>query len=425
MEMESPSKRKRSQDHDDPEKTPQAQPNAINPTIFDNPPPPFNVAATSSDDDPTDATSLFSRTLAARPHFPKPKPPSSTRSLSPSKQYRKRSDLQRLDHPIHFSLESDLKAALPADAHDLYDALDNAHWGVDILPYTLKDRNDVKIPGVKRTMWQEQDPNISENDIEALIEKHKRIEEIVKRTKQCADRGRSEAAWNHIHDQVLHLFAETPSVIAEDITTARIVPRFRPCIITQDDDSISSVSSHTSSHASTTSRGQAINSVHKMVDFALTLEPDVALARTIEQYTRLSADGTINQTSYFPLKNCPAPVFIETKTASGNLDTSGVQLGVWIAAWHASLRSIMTRGGVQEQIITVPLIQVLEGSWTVMYAVDADDSVKILYSGQVIIGSSNSLMGMYQLQAALNAIVKWMEGPFRTWITRVLTTALQ
>ncbi|KAF5978828.1 methyltransferase type 11 [Fusarium coicis] len=417
--MESPSKRKCREQPEaeapfDPDKTPQSSTSHSANSIFDQPPPPFHVTASTIDS--------FPRVLAARPHFSKSASSTSQRSPSPSKQYKKRSDLHRLNRPIRFSLEPDLKAALPPDAHNLYKALHDVQWGYDILPHALKDREGFEIPDAHRSMWQSPDPSVDDDTVKGLLERHACFQDIVSRTKQSADRGRSEAAWNsHVHYQVLHMLAETTSIIAEDITSARIVSRFRPCVVAVDEEdaSVSSTSSNTSA-----SRGHTAKSVHKMVDFALALEPDPQLANIIERFTKLSVDGTVNQTAYFSLRNRPATVFIETKTTSGNLETSGVQLAVWIAAWHESLRSIMTRGGIDERIITVPLIQVLEGTWTVMFAVDGGDELKIVYGGQVMIGNSNSLMGMYQLQAAFKAITEWMEGSFNVWITRVLTTAL-
>ncbi|RFN46145.1 methyltransferase type 11 [Fusarium flagelliforme] len=431
--MESPSKRKRTEDRQhaqqDPEKTPQAPVSNNTNDIFDHPPPSFNVAGSTVDS--TDATSIFTKVLDSRPHLPfrQASQQRNQRSPSPSKQYRKRSDLHRLNHPIRFSMESDLRKALPSDAHDLYDALQEVQWGSEILPHALKDRPNVEIPNARRAMWQPADETLGENAVKSLVEKHSRFEDIVRRTKQSTEWGRSEAAWNsHIHYPVLHMLAETPSVMPEDITSARIVPRFRPCFITVDDDveSASSTSSRNTSATSNTSvsRAHTTKSVHKMVDFALALEPDEQLAAIIKQYTHPLADGTVNQTAYGPLKNRPAPVFIETKTSAGNLETSGVQLGVWVAAWHESLRSIMRRGGAVERIITVPLIQVSAGSWTIMFAVDGGNEVQILYAEQAIIGNSGSLTGMYQLQTAFKAIADWMEGPFKTWITQVLTRTL-
>ncbi|KAG7408807.1 hypothetical protein Forpe1208_v012087 [Fusarium oxysporum f. sp. rapae] len=398
--MESPSKRKRTEDRQraqhDPEKTPQAPVSNNTNDIFDHPPPSFNVAGSTVDS--TDATSIFTKVLDSRPHLPfrQASQQRNQRSPSPSKQYRKRSDLHRLNHPIRFSMESDLRKALPSDAHDLYDALQEVQWGSEILPHALKDRPNVEIPNARRAMWQPADETLGENAVKSLVEKHSRFEDIVRRTKQSTEWGRSEAAWNsHIHYPILHMLAETPSVMPEDITSARIVPRFRPCFITVDDDveSATSTSSHNTSATSNTSvsRAHTTKSVHKMVDFALALEPDEQLAAIIKQYTNPLADGTVNQTAYGPLKNRPAPVFIETKTSAGNLETSGVQLGVWVAAWHESLRSIMRRGGAVERIITVPLIQVSAGSWTIMFAVDGGNEVQILYAEQAIIGNSGSL----------------------------------
>ncbi|CVL07405.1 uncharacterized protein FMAN_14339 [Fusarium mangiferae] len=216
------------------------------------------------------------------------------------------------------------------------------------------------------------------------------------------------------------MLAETTSVIAEDIRSARIASKFRPCVVTIDDNaSVSSASSNTSA-----SRSHTVKSVHEMIDFALVLKPDQELASIIEQYTKLSTDRTVNQTTYSPLKIRAVPVFIKTKMTSAKIETSDAQLGVWIAAWHESLYSIMVCGGNHERIITVPLIQVLKGTWTVMFSVDGENELKIVDGGQAMIGNSNSLMGMYQLQAAFKAITQWMEEPLKGWITRILTTAL-
>lgn len=119
----------------------------------------------------------------------------------------------------------------------------------------------------------------------------------------------------------------------------------------------------------------ATKSVHKMVDFALILTPDKDLEALIETFTKSSPTATINQTAYYPLKSRPAPVFIETKTSAGNVEAANVQLGVWIAAWHESLRSLMRLGGGVERIITLPIFQVINGTWTLMFAVDAQTEI--------------------------------------------------
>ncbi|KAM0266718.1 hypothetical protein ACHAPA_006640 [Fusarium lateritium] len=186
--MESPSKRKRTGDRQhaqhDPEKTPQAPVPGNGNDIFHHPPPSFNVAGSTVDS--TDATSIFTKPLDSRPHLPfrQTSQQRSQRSPSPSKQYKKRIDLHRLSHPIRFSMESDLRKALPCDAYDLYDALQEVEWGSEILPHTLKDRPDVEIPNAHRAMWQPADETLGENTVKSLVEKHSQFEDIVRRTKQ-------------------------------------------------------------------------------------------------------------------------------------------------------------------------------------------------------------------------------------------------
>jgi hypothetical protein len=61
-----------------------------------------------------------------------------------------------------------------------------------------------------------------------------------------------------------------------------------------------------------------------MVDFALVLTPDKDLEALIDLIANSSPEATINHTVYFALKTRPSPVFIETKTASGNIESANV-----------------------------------------------------------------------------------------------------
>uniref|UniRef100_A0A0D2YD75 PD-(D/E)XK nuclease-like domain-containing protein n=1 Tax=Fusarium oxysporum (strain Fo5176) TaxID=660025 RepID=A0A0D2YD75_FUSOF len=332
------------------------------------------------------------------------------------------------DIPVRFTPEKNLRAALPSDAHDLYDALVTAEYCEAILPAALKDVPGLELPDTRPYMWQQADKTTDNRTNISIVDKNSRFQEIIERSNESSKLRRSEAAWNsHVHWHILSQLAETSSVRVEDITSARIVPRFRPCFTASDDfpdeTGSSSTGSYSTNSNTSASRVNTAKSVHKMVDFALVLEPDQDLAAIIERLTKFPHDATVNQTAYFPLKNRPAPVFIETKTAAGNGETADVQLGIWIAAWHGSMRSLMKRGGMVERIITVPLIQVTEGRWTVMFAVDAGSEIQIAYR-DFKIGSSDGPIGMYQLQAALLAITKWMEGAYKTWITRVVSRAL-
>ncbi|KAJ3455832.1 hypothetical protein MRS44_017314 [Fusarium solani] len=92
-----------------------------------------------------------------------------------------------------------------------------------------------------------------------------------------------------------------------------------------------------------------------MVDFALVLMPDNELETLIDPIVNSSLNAIINQITYYALKTRPAPVFIKTKTASGNIKAANVQLGIWIAAWHNSMRGLMGAGS-PERVTPIPVI---------------------------------------------------------------------
>ncbi|KAG5762137.1 hypothetical protein H9Q72_009764 [Fusarium xylarioides] len=378
--MSSPSKRQRTEGSDpfvDCDKTPRRPVTSAPDSILYDPAPSFDIPGSTAHS--TAPKSVFTDVLASRPHFANSQsrqPP----SPSPSKQYRKRNDLLRLDYPVRFTPEKNLRAALPSDSHDLYDALVTAEYCEAILPAALKDVPGLELPDTRPYMWQQADKTTDNRMDISIFDKYARFQEIIERSNESSKLRRSEAAWNsHVHWHILSHLAETSSVRVEDITSARIVPRFRPCFTTfdefLDEAGSSSAGSYSTNSNASGSRVNTAKSVHKMVDFALVLEPDQDLAALVERLTKFPHDATVNQTAYFPLKNRPAPVFIETKTAAGNGETADVQLGIWIAAWHESMRSLMKRGGKVERIITVPLVQVTEGRWTIMFAVDAGNEI--------------------------------------------------
>ncbi|CAH0023418.1 unnamed protein product [Clonostachys rhizophaga] len=356
-------------------------------------------------------------------------------SKSPSKQHRRVADLMTLDRPVRFKMEMNMRDALSSDAQGLYNALVRAERGEGILPPTLTDIPGMDPMDISPYMWQQAIAGTdAQSSDSSVADKHRRILDIVKVSHKSSELHRSEASWNTmVHYPLLYELTSSSSVRVEPIMSAQIVPAFRPSFYNQSYDEVSSPStgfsfSNTDSISSyesnaSPSRMNATKSVHKMVDFALTLTPDKDLEALIETFTKSSPTATINQTAYYPLKSRPAPVFIGTKTSAGNVEAANIQLGVWTAAWHASLRSLMRLGGGVERIITLPIIQVINGTWTLMFAVDAQTEIHIL-DRDFRIGNSSTVFGMYQLQAALSAIIVWMEGEFKGWITRVLQRAL-
>ncbi|RSL40498.1 hypothetical protein CEP54_016101 [Fusarium duplospermum] len=476
-DMPSPSKRPRREEDDgdvfgDTDATP-TQPQrsgATDNTGSDacrSPAPSFSLEMRSST--PTSAPSSYGNVLANVPHIPAPgmakdqksqpsRPSASSRrrqsqrqsperagSKSPSKRYRRMADLSALSRPVMFEKVMDMKAKLPTDVHDLYDALAMASRGEEVLPAALAD-----VPGVSRKdfrpyMWREPVEVKSTVTSDAagtaskpwnrsVAERHGRILEIIEESNESGRWHRAEPAWNSdVHKPLLKELASSSSVRVENVTAAQIVSAFRPSFKVQDSEdvpstptgsSFSDTGSMISVSESNASRSwkKVGNSIHKMVDFALVLTPDKDLEALIDPIANSSPKATINHTVYFALKTRPSPVFIETKTASGNIESANVQLGIWIAAWHERMRSLMGPGSM-ERVIPVPVIQVVDGVWTLMFAVDGEDNKIHIFDQDMRIGNSGTILGMYQLQAALSAISAWIEGDFKMWITRILRTA--
>ncbi|RSL71723.1 hypothetical protein CEP53_001384 [Fusarium sp. AF-6] len=165
--------------------------------------------------------------------------------------------------------------------------------------------------------------------------------------------------------------------------------------------------SSVSEHSMGTTRTSP-SSVHKMVDFALVLSPGSELQNLIRIFLskQSSKTSTINQTSFEPLRIRLAPTFIETKTASGNVDTANAQLGIW----------------VEQSVITVPVIQVVGSVWTLLFVTDAGPEIHLL-DGDFRIGDTSTIVGIYQLQAAMSALGVWVKETFEPWITSLLARA--
>lgn len=210
---------------------------------------------------------------------------------------------------------------------------------------------------------------------------HEKLLEIINLSRESRVLNRSEAAWNTMvhYPLLVQLTSHASSIRVEPITSAQIDPAFRPLANLDNSNAGSSSSAASVSSRNSTSEWgtdassskQGTQAVHKMVDFALVLLPDDDLEAGMKRYRSSASPQTVNQTMYYPLVIRPAPVFIETKTSAGSIEEANVQLGIWIAAWHQSMRRMIDLNGMQEKVITIPLLQVVNGVWTVMFALDA------------------------------------------------------
>ncbi|UPK92630.1 hypothetical protein LCI18_003565 [Fusarium solani-melongenae] len=102
------------------------------------------------------------------------------------------------------------------------------------------------------------------------------------------------------------------------------------------------------------------------------------------------------------------------------MDTANAQLGIWVAAWHQRLRSIINLGGGTGRIIIVPVIQVVGSVWTLLFVTDTGPEIHLL-DGDFRIGDTSMIVGMYQLQAAVSALAVWVKETLEPWMSSLLT----
>lgn len=228
------------------------------------------------------------------------------------------------------------------------------------------------------------------------------IKKIIAATCKSFETRAAEVAWNSsVHEVVLGLALDTtPSVGCYNVTRAPMAGPFRPKLANSSASDVASLV--TSSSASSLSSAQTDagpqagpgDSFHKMVDFALCLEPGTeqggggggggtgagvgtgaSLTALVNAFLAAQPDGEqwINAMSYEPMRNRPAAVFVESKSSVGKLEDARVQLGICLAGWHSRMRRILDRTkrtGAGACVIAAPVIFVVEADWEVVFVVD-------------------------------------------------------
>jgi hypothetical protein len=331
---------------------------------------------------------------------------------------------------------------IPADIAQLYQRMAEIRDQYGFIPVPMKEEIALScgpIRTVRRTMLWNKDntstPPYTTND------PHTRDEDLQKRelkellyiqheAEECSADDAFETAWNvKVHGRLLAVVLQRqryspiqypshkPQQISyEVITHATICPSFLP-----------------TSH----STGQTQSA--RIVDFTLNLDPgnDVGGIRLaiVDLVNRQPVETrTINQSMCGSLRYKPCTVAIETK-AKSNSSGSGdgcVQLALWASAQFIRLRKLYhsrhEQGDAESEYksITLPLIRTAGHYWYFLFAVERpptesqqQHTFEIL--GEVGIGHTMDLMGMYSLLAALQALVDWSVDVYAPWFrTQIL-----
>lgn len=319
-------------------------------------------------------------------------------------------DLARLlAVPVQYTFPPNASGFFPGAAERrLYRRLVRVEHAVEVLPSELRGSIEATVSedALLPFMWSGAGPPVgddSDADAGGVTEGQaqpggdaaelQNIIEIVKLSQMGYRRRMAEGQWNStIHGRVvmLALGSRYPSVQLCSVTRAQTAEPFRPRLAGSDrDDAVSLASASSAESASTDSDvfqeggggSGAKGSFHKIVDLALYLDLEderargQELARLVRKFLSIQPlpEQWINSWKFPFLREHPAAVFFETKSAAGKAEDAKVQLGICLAGWHNRMRRIMgqtKRTGNKAHVITVPVILIFEADWEVMFVVD-------------------------------------------------------
>ncbi|OQN95429.1 hypothetical protein B0A48_18486 [Cryoendolithus antarcticus] len=152
----------------------------------------------------------------------------------------------------------------------------------------------------------------------------------------------------------------------------------------------------------------------KKADFAIVLR----LAEHRHRALAHCGIKSLNQTTYAPLRAAPIVVNIETKLEGQNWDDAQHQWTIWVAAQIAQINILLTEAGHgpdQVSLLPFPLFITQGPDWFFLVA-EAGDPI-VLWS-KVLIGSTTSLLGTYQVVAALQWLMHWAQNVCLAWWER-------
>ena len=393
---------------------------------------------------------------------------SQSRSSSPTKNQKTTQSLLALQKPIHhIPLDDQNKSQLPEDILPLYNRLyDIAVEHEGIAPEEVKEEiNSIAVRPFKEACFRKTGGRKKE---EALVELSalRRLEKVAW---ECRRLCRAELAWNfEVHFPLLQLALQGGGglqgegeeeeedegsgeeegygfryVRHEVVASAQIAKPFIPRMGLYSESSTgfadkkmvdlamvlvppfldtpfhsSSVPVVQQQHAGTstsTSTGR-----YKKEKEKVNLH---RLAHAIHRIVHSQPPDrqSINQTLYTPLCQRPIGISIETK-AEGCNEAGRVQLAVWTAAWHERMRDLMIRAGTWSpsttRLITLPLLLMVGHTCVVSFACDRGEYLEII--GEMTLGETASLKGLYTLVAALRELAGWVQGQFAEWLVAVL-----
>ncbi|KAM0418822.1 hypothetical protein ACHAPT_012263 [Fusarium lateritium] len=225
------------------------------------------------------------------------------------------------------------------------------------------------------------------------VPNHRVVLRLLKIAEECLTNKHDEASWNIlVHSRVLSLAFQP-----DDKDPFSDLINYLPC-----------------SSASIIGRYLPPLSLSKRVDFCIcinTSSSPLQIQTTIASLRNRLADRAINHTGYYALRKRPIAISIETKQPDQGWDRATLQLSVWQAShWNflQELNAIAKASSpTHEDVMPVflPCVIIQGQDWKL--AITTREGPQTVFWKDIDIGSTKSVLGIYQLINSLQLLGKW------------------
>ncbi|KAL8787746.1 MAG: hypothetical protein Q9213_002066 [Squamulea squamosa] len=160
----------------------------------------------------------------------------------------------------------------------------------------------------------------------------------------------------------------------------------------------------------------------KMVDFGIVIKPRELspLWTKIVEKCKTQPYQTINQTDAPHLCKSPIAASMEVKRTGGNVDEALVQLETWVTAQYNHLKLLLSSVGSAAELPILPLLQTQGDEWRLIIAEMNSEGNRIILHCHIRLGSTDNILGIYQIIASIQRLAKWISEEYRHWWTSAI-----
>ncbi|KAJ5005908.1 hypothetical protein K4K57_011469 [Colletotrichum sp. SAR 10_99] len=211
------------------------------------------------------------------------------------------------------------------------------------------------------------------------------VKKTMDRAIQCAVSRELESSWNQdVHRPLLDwVFRPDTGHSALDFrycNAASIIPRFRPKTVPS-----------------------------KMVDYCIHVVPTTEERARIDRLCTTRPGASINHTDWGNLSSDPIALSIETKRDGEGLEQALSQIGTWHASQWRSL--LLEKQQTPVDIDFLPAFIAQGHSWYFVATTRHDSGQAWLYT-KVEVGTTETLVGTFQILVALQYLKCWIEDTY-------------